>query len=243
VFNELVESVSAKTKTNTRCGVLVSLSVQSACLVALILIPLIRTRALPRAIFGTFLVAPAPPPSAPPPAPASRRVEVARRARFLNHNVLTAPLRIPEKVRVFREEELPPEAPAEAENGEGFAATNLLRGFDNSSTAPATPPPPPANTMKRIQLGGNVQAAKILAQPQPTYPALAVQARIEGNVVLHAIIDREGRVSELQVVSGHPLLVQAALDAVRRWRYQPTELNHEPVEVDTTITVSFVLGK
>jgi protein TonB len=70
-----------------------------------------------------------------------------------------------------------------------------------------------------------------------------VQARIEGNVVLHAIIDREGHVSELQVVSGHPLLVQAALDAVRRWRYQPTELNHEPVEVDTTITVSFVLGK
>jgi hypothetical protein len=169
VFNELVESVSAKTKTNTRCGVLVSLSFQSACLVALILIPLIRTQALPRAIFGTFLVAPAPP-SAPPPAPASRRVEVARRARFLNHNVLTAPLRIPEKVRVFREEELPPEAPAEAENGEGFAATNLLRGFDNNSTAAATPPPPPANTMKRIQLGGNVQAAKILAQPSQPIP-------------------------------------------------------------------------
>jgi protein TonB len=242
VFNELVESVSAKTKTNTRCGVLVSLSFQSACLVALILIPLIRTQALPRAIFGTFLVAPAPPPSAPPP-PVSRRTEGERRARFLNHNVLTAPLRIPDKVKVFREEELPPEAPAEAMNGEESTGINLLSGFGNNSAASANPPPPPANTMKRIQLGGIVEAAKILAQPQPTYPALAVQARIEGNVVLHAIIDREGHVSELQVVSGHPLLVQAALDAVRRWRYQPTELNHEPVEVDTTITVSFVLGK
>jgi protein TonB len=87
-----------------------------------------------------------------------------------------------------------------------------------------------------------VQAAKVIAQPQPQYPALARQARIQGNVVLHAIIGKDGRVGELEVVSGHPLLVQAALDAVKNWRYQPTQLNGDPVEVDTTITVSFVLG-
>src|SRR6266699_3306694 len=85
-------------------------------------------------------------------------------------------------------------------------------------------------------------AARLLAQPQPVYPPLARQARIQGNVVLHAIIDKDGRVGELQVISGHPLLVQSALDAVKNWRYQPTQLNGEPVEVDTTITVSFVLG-
>lgn len=241
MFSELVESVSAKTKTNTHFGVILSFSFQSACLVALVLIPLLRTQALPPAIFGTFLVAPAPPPSTLPP-PAGRRADIARRVRLLDHHVLIAPLKIPSTIPMLREPELPPEAPAEAANGEGFGPTNLSRGFDNSSSV-AAPPPPPANAMKRIQLGGVVQAAKIVAQPQPMYPALAQQARIQGNVVLHAIIDREGRVSELQVVSGHPLLVQAALDAVRRWRYQPTELNHEPVEVETTITVSFVLGR
>ena len=87
-----------------------------------------------------------------------------------------------------------------------------------------------------------MQAAKIVAQPQPLYPALARQARIQGNVVLHAIIDKDGRVGQLEVVSGHPLLVQSALDAVKQWRYQPTQLNGDPVEVDTTITVTFVLG-
>ena len=94
----------------------------------------------------------------------------------------------------------------------------------------------------RIKLGGQVQAAKSWHQPQPVYPPLARQARIQGKVVLHAIIDKDGRVSQLEVVSGHPLLVQAALDAVKQWRYQPTMLNGEPVEVDTTITVNFVLG-
>ena len=59
---------------------------------------------------------------------------------------------------------------------------------------------------------------------------------------MHAIIDKEGKVAELQVVSGHPLLVQSARDAVRQWRYEPTLLNGEPVEVDTTITVTFTMG-
>jgi protein TonB len=77
---------------------------------------------------------------------------------------------------------------------------------------------------------------------QPIYPALGVQAHIQGNVVLHAIIAMDGRVVELQVISGHPLLVKAAMDAVSQWRYQPTLLNGQPVEVETTITVSFVLG-
>ncbi|PYU25787.1 MAG: hypothetical protein DMG30_04295 [Acidobacteria bacterium] len=78
---------------------------------------------------------------------------------------------------------------------------------------------------------------------QPLYPPLAIQARIQGNVVLHAIIGREGAVSELQVLSGHPLLVNSALDAVRQWRYSATLLKGQAVEVETTITVSFVLGQ
>lgn len=84
-------------------------------------------------------------------------------------------------------------------------------------------------------------AAGIITQTRPDYPPLARQARIQGNVILHAIINKEGKVAELEVVSGHPLLVQAAMDAVRQWVYKPTLLNGQSVEVDTTITVTFTM--
>jgi protein TonB len=117
---------------------------------------------------------------------------------------------------------------------------SLLGGLGEGATGVAPPPPPVRVT--RTKVGGQVQEAKIIARPNPVYPPLARQARIQGKVQLHAIIDKDGRVGELQVVSGHPLLVKAALDAVQNWRYQPTILNGEPVEVDTTIDVNFVLG-
>ena len=78
---------------------------------------------------------------------------------------------------------------------------------------------------------------------QPLYPPLARSARIQGEVVLRAVINREGNVQDLQVLRGHPMLVQAALDAVRQWRYRPYYLNGEPVEVETHVTVNFVLAE
>ena len=81
----------------------------------------------------------------------------------------------------------------------------------------------------------------LIHRVQPVYPLLARQARIEGTVVLRAIISREGRIENLQVLSGHPVLVPAAIDAVRQWRYQPYILNDQPVEVETQITVKFSL--
>jgi protein TonB len=104
-------------------------------------------------------------------------------------------------------------------------------------------PPPPRVTPSRIRQGGNVTAAKLVNQVKPNYPPLARQTRISGTVRLHAIIGKDGTVQSLQLESGHPLLVQAALDAVRQWRYQPTLLNGEPVEVDTTIDVVFSLNQ
>ena len=103
-------------------------------------------------------------------------------------------------------------------------------------------PPPPKEQKKRITVGGNVQSAKLVNQPRPVYPPLAKQARISGTVRLHAIIAKDGTVQQLEMVSGHPLLVQSALDAVRQWRYQPTLLNGEPVEVETFIEVVFTLS-
>ena len=88
-----------------------------------------------------------------------------------------------------------------------------------------------------------MQAARLVNRVQPLYPPLARQTRISGTVKLHAIIGKNGAVEQLQVVSGHPLLVQSALDAVRQWRYQPTLLNGDPVEVDTEIDVVFSLAQ
>jgi protein TonB len=91
-------------------------------------------------------------------------------------------------------------------------------------------------------VGGNVQSAALVRQVQPIYPQIARTAHISGTVVLHAIIAKDGTIQELQYVSGPPLLMRAAMDAVREWRYKPTLLNGEPVEVDTTISVVFTLG-
>ena len=91
----------------------------------------------------------------------------------------------------------------------------------------------------RIALGGNVQAARLINRVQPVYPEEASKEKISGTVKLHVVIAKDGKVQQIQVVSGHPLLVQAAIDAVSQWQYQPTLLNGQPVEVDTQIDVNF----
>ena len=102
--------------------------------------------------------------------------------------------------------------------------------------------PPAADGTKRITIGGNVQQAKLVAQPRPVYPPLAKQARISGVVHLQAIIGKEGNVINLAVISGHPLLIPSALEAVQQWVYQKTLLNGEPVEVMTQIDVNYTLS-
>ena len=102
---------------------------------------------------------------------------------------------------------------------------------------------PDGTPVQRIRVGGNVQASKLINHPSPVYPPLAKQARISGVVQLNAVVGTDGYMKELSVVSGHPLLVQAALDAVRQWAYQPTLLNGQPVEVVTVVDVNFSLAE
>lgn len=97
--------------------------------------------------------------------------------------------------------------------------------------------------MTRLKVGGTVQAANLIRQVKPVYPQLARQARISGAVRFTAVISRDGTIQNLQLVSGHPLLVTAAQEAVKQWLYKPTLLNGEPVEVVTQIDVNFVLGQ
>jgi len=99
----------------------------------------------------------------------------------------------------------------------------------------------PASKPKALQVGANVEAAQLIRQVAPVYPPIAKTAHISGTVVLHAIIGKDGTVEDLQYVSGHPLLLKSAMDAVRQWQYKPTLLMGEPVRVDTTISVIYQL--
>jgi protein TonB len=102
-------------------------------------------------------------------------------------------------------------------------------------------PPPPAPSTHPLGVS-RMMEGNLIYRVQPQYPTLARQARIQGVVALRAMISREGKIENLQVVSGHPMLVQSAMDAVRQWRYRPYYLNNEPVEVETQVTVNFTLS-
>jgi protein TonB len=97
-------------------------------------------------------------------------------------------------------------------------------------------------TPQKIRVSQGVAAGNLINRVEPLYPPIAKSARIQGTVVLQAVISKNGNIEGLRAVSGHPMLVPAAIDAVSRWRYKPYLLNGEPVEVETTITVNFRLA-
>jgi protein TonB len=247
MFEEMVVSNAKNKKTNKPWTVFISMVLQIAFLALLILSPLIYTEALPKTLMSSILLAPPPPPPPPPPPAAVQVVHVKPVAHLMEAGKLVAPKAIPKDVKIIKEEEAPPDVGAGMVGGvpggvAGGSMGGVIGGVIGGAGSTAAPPPPKV-TPKRITVGGNVQAAHLVNRVQPVYPPLARQTRISGTVKLHAIIGKNGAVEQLQVVSGHPLLVQSALDAVRQWRYQPTLLNGEPVEVDTEIDVIFSLAQ
>jgi protein TonB len=125
----------------------------------------------------------------------------------------------------------------------GGSAGGVIGGIIGVGNAPPPPPPPRPSTPKRIRVGGQVENAKQMFAPKPEYPPLAKMARIQGTVRLEALISKDGTIQGLKTISGHPLLVKSAMEAVSRWRYQPTLLNGDPVEVVTEIDVNFTLSE
>ncbi len=142
-----------------------------------------------------------------------------------------------------------PDAEPDADSVLAPPGENIPGAIQLTDTGPTRLPvePPSIDTHKTneksiVKVSEGVQQAQLVSRIEPRYPPLALQTRKEGTVLLHAIISREGRITALEVVSGSPWFVQAALDAVRQWRYRPTILNGEAVEVETSITVIFRLG-
>jgi len=114
----------------------------------------------------------------------------------------------------------------------------IIGSTSNLNVVPRAPKP---ESTLRVRVSQGVSVGRLINKVEPVYPPLARNARVQGQVVLTAIISKDGIIQDLRVLSGHPLLVQAALDAVRQWRYKPYLLNGEPVEVETTVTVNFTL--
>lgn len=221
---------------------LASFVVEIAIVAGLLSLPLLRPQALPR-----LRSIESPPVLAVPANRASRAPSHPKNtwARNAAGSILLTPRQVPREIPTLDETEVPP--PPDflgshgIEGGRGSEMGNpLWQGFGTGPGPYLVPPnPSPSNHPPRISHG---MEGSLIDQVQPKYPPLAKQARIQGTVVLRAVIDREGKIENLQVLSGHPLLVEAASKAVQRWRYRPYFLNQQPVEVETLITVHFILS-
>ena len=218
-------------------------------ILVMLVIPLAFTEQLPTAQLLTFLVAPAPPPPPPPPAAAEvQRVVRQIQTDVLNNGELRTPTKIPQKIQMIREDVAPP--PMAATGGVVGGVPGGIPGgqmggvigsvISSTSSLSAVPKFVPA-TPQRIRISAGVTKGMCIHREEPVYPTLAKAARVQGEVVLSAVIDSKGLIQNLQLVSGHPMLVPAAIAAVTKRRYKPFLLNGQPVEVETTITVIFTL--
>ena len=210
---------------------LVSLLGQSFLIGAALLLPLIYTYEIPvyelrRSI---LLVAPAP----PAPSPEQRSLKPTRRLPRRFEAIVQAPSEVPiENAIVYGGEPVPGPTLRGISTG---IPDGVVGGILDLSRADTKNVPPPAP----IRVGGNVQSAKLVNRVLPVYPVEAVEEDISGTVRLEATVTKEGTIRGLKVLEGHPLLVEAAKEAVLQWRYRPTYLNGLPVEVITYIVINF----
>jgi protein TonB len=234
---------NSRLKRRSPWATMVSFIVQSALVGVLVLIPLIYTEALPKQQLMGYLVAPPPPPPPPPPPAATPTVRVVRPSTEIDNGQLKAPTAIPKKIAMIREDEAPPSTGMGGVVGAiGGTSGGTAGGVLGSIISAAPTAVPKAATPTRVKVSQGVTQGLRIRMVQPVYPPLAKQARISGSVVLQAVIGKDGSIENLRAVSGHPMLIQSAIDAVRQWKYKPYFLNGEPVEVDTQVTVNFTLA-
>ena len=237
LFEDLIESDVVSHGTNKSLTLPVSIAAHVVIVLAVLIIPLFAEDPLPEpaAAVRAFFVAPPPPapppPPPPPPKPKRARPKAQPKPRPVIPDVVpqfTAPVEIPE--------EIVPEEGIDIGFEEGGVEGGVPGGIVGGVVGglPDAPPPP-----KAIRVGGNIKEPNKVKHVAPTYPDIARQARVQGIVILECTISPQGRVSDVKVLRGIPLLDQAAIDAVKQWIYTPTLLNGVPVPVIMTVTVNF----
>jgi len=215
----------------------------------LVIVPLYTTGTIrPSEFHETTLVAP-PAPSAPPPAPAAGAVapHITHPKAKLNYTLqkLTAPTAIPKNVSSGSENvgEAAPDFGGIPGGVPGGVIGGVLGGLSvGTGTAVPTPPPAPRPVQKVVRVGSGVKPPRQTYSADPVYPPIARETHIGGTVVVDAVIDEHGNVVQARVVSGHPLLMDAALKAVQQWKYEPTTLSGQPISVELQVQVLFKLN-
>ncbi len=244
MFADSMLETSWAQRTRRSWTTLTSFGLQALVIGCLLLLPLWKTVGLPsvRAL-PTPVSWGAPPPAV---APVARQHTVTIVQSNLADNVLIAPREVPNQVAKIEETTAPPQmsfnrpgVPGGTGDGSGGDVWKSLG--DTLSHAAPLPVPAPAPTTRTFRTSSMLEGS-LIRRVQPVYPPLARGARIQGSVVLVAIISKAGTIENLHALSGPPLLVPAAIDAVSRWRYRPYILNSEPIEVETQITVNFTLS-
>jgi periplasmic protein TonB len=241
--DSLIES-GGRLKTKRGWTSMLSFLIQIMIIGIMVLIPLIFTEALPKTQLMTFLVAPPPPPPPPPPAAAPVRVVKQIQTDIVNGGLRT-PTKIPQKVQMIKEDEAPP--PAMATSGvvggvPGGVPGGQMGGIIGGIVSSTPMAVPKVATPQRVRVSSGVSTGLLVRKVNPNYPPLARQARIQGQVILQAEISKTGDIQNLRLISGHPMLAPAAIEAVKQWKYKPYLLNGEPVEVETTVQVNFTLA-
>jgi protein TonB len=262
MFEQLPETNPVRNNKKLRAFAAAGL-IQVVLVSAIIVIQMVMPERLGqvRLLTTLYMAPPPPPPPAPPPAPASPEPKVDRETRGkavantpvpiikeevpqpVERPVVIAPTTIPKDIAGIIESTpansgVPGGMPGGVPGGKIGGIPGGIPGgvIGGIPTAPLPPPKEP------VRVGGNVREPKVVKLVEPKYPPVAIRARVEGVVILEAVVTEQGTVDRLKVISGPPLLVQAAVEAVQNWKYEPTILNGQPVPVILTAKVNFSLG-
>ena len=237
MFEDSTFESTGRIRTQSRGWMIATFMLNGAILIALILIPLIYPQALPRQAMAFLMEAPAPPP--PPQPPPQTAAHPFHGAPEVQDGHIFAPSRIPDRISIFKGSE---DAPVGEYPGmePGFGVPGGTGPIFRGQTAPRVVHP---NVKAPVRVPSSIEAGLLIQKGIPQYPTMGKAMRIEGTVVLTATISKAGTIENLRVASGPAMLQQAALDAVKEWRYRPYLLNGEPVEVETTVNVVFTLGR
>lgn len=241
LFQSLVLTLPEKHAGRKSTTMFISIVLHSLLIFAIAIIPLLFYDALPsQDALKAFFVAPLemaapPPPPPPPPAGARAVVKAAPKVEMQQPHGFVAPIDVPDQIRPEEGLDLGVEGgvPGGVEGGvPGGVIGGIVTGL------PQEAPPPPARV---VRIGGQIKEPKKIRNVAPVYPDLAVQSRVSALVILEAEIDTRGQVRAVKVLRGHPLFDEAAMEAVKQWRYQPLLLNGEPTGFILTVTVNFNL--
>jgi periplasmic protein TonB len=242
---DLITGKAHRLPSHSTLPILLSTTAQAVAATAALLIPaLLVAERIPRVPTMLAFVAPPPPPAAPapPPAPRPAPAKTPARSQRVSAQEPVTPVEAPKTVAAEPAEPSPvDEGVAGALEGgdEGGVPGGVAGGIVGGVPEPPPPPPPPADRPP-IRIGGNIQAPALLHRVNPVYPPIAVSARLQGIVVLEALVDRDGTVADVNVLrsAGAVLDTQAQI-ALKKWRYSPLVLNGKPVRFVLTVILSF----